>query len=1051
MIWLIFNGFGVLTAAAGRWLHVAFTTQCLFSKIETLPVFLFLLGAKIDEYHPMANASFPHIEKEVLDFWKKKNIFQKSLDKESPQGEFVFYDGPPFATGLPHYGHIVANVMKDMVPRYWTMRGYHVERRWGWDCHGLPIENIVEQELGLKHKRDIVGYGIGKFNAACRSKILTYAGEWRKTVERLGRWVDMDNDYKTMDVDYMESEWWVFKQLWDKKLIYKDYKSMHICPRCETTLAQAEVSEGYKEVEDVSVTVKFKVKGKDDLYILAWTTTPWTLMGNAALAIGAGRDFRYVELTIEDSSLDHIKKGQTLIMADNTQLIRNVFGGDPVWLEGGKRQSVNFHGTGEIVFSRKSILGDDVVGLEYEPLFPYYKDSNIENIENAWRIYAADFVSLEEGTGVVHIAPAFGEDDMNFGRENNLPFIQHVNMDGTLKKEVVDFKGLEVKPKNNVHATDDKIIEYLKKKGLVFASEKYLHSYPHCWRCETPLLNYATDSWFVAVTKVKKDLLRYAENINWTPAFVKEGRFGNWLQGAKDWSISRERFWGTPVPVWHCENEGCKSIKVVGSIAELAAQSREKINMENFDLHRPFIDEVALVCDECGGAMRLEGTVLDCWFESGSMPYAQVHYPFANKEKFEKNFPAQFIAEGADQVSKWFYYLHVLAGILRASHAFDHVIVNGIVLAEDGKKMSKRLQNYPKPDFIFEKYGADALRYYLASSPVMRIEDLRFSEKDVEEIVKKVLLILMNVLSFYEMYERGSKAKSRGKPEAKNVLDRWILAKLGELNREVTKGYENYDLNKATRPLGRFVAELSTWYVRRSRDRFKAEGSDKDEALATLRYVLTELSILMAPVTPFIADHIYRKLDGGKESVHLEEWPESAALTRGEHDLLASMADVREVVEDALALRAKAGVKVRQPLAELKIRNRALGEDFLQIIKDEVNVKNITQGAESTALDTEITEELKLEGVLREIVRRVNSLRKKAGLTIHDTIALNVCTESPLVRNMLEKFGRELEQATIADSVSLQHENIGGTAQEFNQEFDIEGQKVVISIRETGS
>ncbi|MDP2860546.1 MAG: isoleucine--tRNA ligase, partial [bacterium] len=694
--------------------------------------------------------NIPEIEKKILEFWKKEKIFQKSLEKKSPKGDYVFYDGPPFATGTPHYGHIVASLIKDIVPRYWTMRGYRVERKWGWDCHGLPIENIVEEELGLKHKKDIEKIGIDKFNETCRSKVLIYAEEWRKVIERLGRWVDMDNAYKTMDLNYMESIWWVFKELWNKELIYEGYKSMHICPRCETTLSQSEVSDSYKDIEDISVIAKFELQDELGTYILAWTTTPWTLPGNVALAMG--EKINYVKVQSND--------GKYILVEQNMDAIF-----------GAKEHKII-----------EKIKAKDLEGKKYKPLFDYFVDSDLTNKENLYTIQLADFVSIEDGTGIVHIAPAFGEDDMNLGKEKKLPFIQHVKMNGQIVDEAKDFVRMEVKPKENTRLTDEKIIAYLKNKNLVFRTELFTHSYPICYRCESPLLNYATSSLFVNVTELKDKLLKHAKHINWVPEHIKEGRFGKWLEGARDWSISRQRFWGSVIPIWICDK--CKKKIVIGSIEELEKLSGVKI----IDLHRHFIDKIKFPCTCAhstslgqGGEMKRVSDVLDCWFESGSMPYAQMHYPFENKDKFEKNFPAEFIAEGTDQTRCWFYYLHVLSTAVKNSEAFKNVIVNGMVLAEDGKKMSKKLNNYPDPMDVFEKYGADAVRYYLATSPVMKADDLCFSEKGVDEAVKKVSLLLLNVLSFYKLFAAENEANTK----SNNVLDKWILSKTESLKKEI--------------------------------------------------------------------------------------------------------------------------------------------------------------------------------------------------------------------------------------------------------------------------
>jgi isoleucyl-tRNA synthetase len=960
--------------------------------------------------------NIPEIEKKILEFWKENKIFEKSLNKKSPKGNFVFYDGPPFATGTPHYGHLVASLTKDIVPRYWTMQGYYVERRWGWDCHGLPIETIVEEELGLKTKKDIEKIGIEKFNETCRSKVLIYVNEWKKIIERLGRWADMDNAYKTMDLGFMESVWWVFKQLWDKGLIYEGYKSLHICPRCETTLSQSEVSQEYKDIKDIAVTVKFELEDEPGTFVLAWTTTPWTLIGNVALAVG--KDIDYVKFSIKD--YPGISDGVYITSKKD-------FENYQTQIEVQKNKNKNI-----LVKVLEGLKSKDLVGKKYKPVFDYYLDKDFpprkgetsplagENKENLYTIHSADFVDTEEGTGIVHIAPAFGEDDMNLGKEKKLPFIQHVEMNGRIKKEAKDFVGLEVKPKDNPLATDKKITEYLKKKDLIFFEEEYTHSYPHCWRCESPLLNYATSSWFVNVITLKKKMLKYAKKINWVPKNIKEGRFGKWLEGAKDWSISRQRFWGSVMPIWVCDK--CGEKKVFGSISELEKASGQKI----IDLHKHFVDKIEFKCEKpclpagrCDGKMKRISDVLDCWFESGSMPYAQMHYPFENKKKFEKNFPAQFIAEGVDQTRCWFYYLHVLSTAVKKSEAFKNVIANGIVLAEDGKKMSKRLGNYPDPAYVFDKYGADAVRYYLASSPVMMAEDLCFSEKAVDKVVKKVLLILLNVFSFYKLYEVKD---LKSEANSKNILDKWILSKIESLKKEITEGYNEYDLNKATRPIEPFINELSTWYLRRSRERIK--NNDR-EAIGTLKYVLIELAKIIAPVMPFIADYIYKELAGekpayakasaGRDSVHLEDWSKVNKKFI-DKKLEQKMEKVREICSLGLQKRAEAGIKIRQVLSKLQIPNYKLQTELLDLIKDEVNVKEIVVDdklKEGVVLSTEITPELKEEGMVREFVRSIQALRKEKGLMPKDKIKVYYSDN----KEIIEKYKEQVKKQVIAEEI----------------------------------
>jgi len=964
--------------------------------------------------------SLSEIEKQILNFWKENKIFEKSVQKEAPKGDYVFYDGPPFATGTPHYGHLVASLMKDIVPRYWTMNGYRVERRWGWDCHGLPIENIVEEKLGLKNKKDIEKIGVDKFNEECRQNVLIYVEEWEKVIERWGRWVDMDNSYKTMDLSFMESVWWVFKELWEKNLIYEGYKAMHICPHCETTLSQSEVSEGYKDVTDLAVTIKFKLNDEPGTYILAWTTTPWTLIGNVALAIG--ENIEYVKFQINNSSnLD----GVYIASKNYFEKYQNF-----LW-QNNKKAKIEL---------LEKVSANDLIGKKYHPVFDYYLDKNLANKEKLYTIQSANFVTTEDGTGVVHIAPAFGEDDMNLGQEKKLPFIQHVGMDGKIKEEAKDFSGLEVKPKEVPTSTDEKVIEFLRKKNLVFEVENYLHSYPHCWRCNSPLLNYVTTSLFVNVTTLKNDLLKNAQNINWMPAHLKEGRFGKWLEGAKDWAISRQRYWGSVIPIWICKD--CGEKKVIGSIKELEDLSGKKIT----DLHKHFIDKIELKCEKCGGVMKRIPDVLDCWFESGSMPYAQMHYPFENKEKFEKNFPAEFIAEGVvDQTRAWFY-LHVLATALKNKPAFKNVIVNGIVLAEDGKKMSKHEKNYKDPLEIIEKYGADSIRYYLTTSQVMKAEDLNFSEKEVDEVLKKVILILLNVLSFYKLYEikDGNKDLSFLQ-KLNNPLDIWIVSQLELLKKEMTDSYNNYDIPTANRPISDFINDLSTWYVRRSRDRFK---NNEREAIFTLRYVLLELAKLIAPVMPFIAEYIYKQVGGEKESVHLELWPVVDEKLINE-EVLEKMAITRKAVEIGLSLRAEAKIKIRQPLKFIQLKKEAFDniyEDimakiklpqplkfvqdkekkifddlydylFKDIIKEELNVKEVALG-DKDWLDTEISLELEEEGLLRELVRSINQLRKEIGLKIDDkNIILKYQTSDFVLEKVFTKFEKEIKKECLLKEI----------------------------------
>ncbi|MCX6795155.1 MAG: class I tRNA ligase family protein, partial [Candidatus Falkowbacteria bacterium] len=673
------------------------------------------------------------------------------------------------------------------------------------------------------------------------------------------------------------------------------------------------------------------------------------------------------------------------------------------------------------------MIGADLVGRAYKPLFDYYfNDQKLENRENGWKIYDADFVTTTDGVGVVHIAPAFGEDDMNLGKLKNLPFIQHVSLDGNFKEEVKDFPGLNVKPIDDHTKTDIEIIKYLASHNLLFAKAKYEHSYPHCWRCDTPLINYATSSWFVAVTKIKAQLLEAAKDINWSPDYLKNGRFGNWLEGARDWSISRQRFWASAIPIWECD---CGERLVVGSVKELEELAGQEIS----DIHKDNLDGIKIKCPKCAGHMQRVPDVLDCWFESGSMPYAQLHYPFANKEKFENNFPAQFIAEGIDQTRAWFYYLHVISVALKGTSAFSNVIANGIVLAEDGKKMSKKLQNYPDPMFVLEKYGADALRSYLLASPVMLSENLNFSEKGVEEALRKNIMLLWNVYKFYEMYADNSIVGQKKKIVSENILDKWIMVKFNSLIKEVAQAMADYNLVKAMRPITEFMDELSTWYLRRSRDRFKDENiGDKELALGTISYVLENLAVVIAPFMPFMAENLWQKVTAynfsqGEKSVHLLSWTQ-AENDGADKEILEKMNLVRQVVELGLAKRDEAKIKVRQILGKVVVtspQGREISQsEYFNLIKDELNVKDLEWKVGqvefiSVELDLEITPELKQEGLKRDLVRLINMLRKDSGLSLGDRATVYLAGADEEIKELLIKFGDEVKKDTLSDDILL--------------------------------
>jgi len=938
------------------------------------------------------------LENEVLAFWDEIHAFETSIEQRASGKTYHFYDGPPFATGLPHYGHIVASLMKDAVPRFWTMKGYKVDRKWGWDCHGLPIENIIEKELNLATKKDIEAFGVGKFNEACRATVLKYASEWKKTVKRMGRWVDMEHDYKTMDMSFMESTWWVFKEIWDHNLIYKGHKAMHICPRCETPLSNFEVTQGYKTVKDLSVIVKFLVTSDpkhvlpEKSAFLAWTTTPWTLPGNLLLAIQANETYAVVSVEGQNESLVLAKAR-----------IATVFKDMPVTIV-------------------KEIQGSELVGIEYAPIFPYFKDT-----PHAFRVVAAGFVTMDEGVGIVHIAPAFGDDDYAVGKSEGLPFIQHVKFDGTFIDAVTDFAGMHVKPKEDPTKTDIEIIKWLAAHGVLVKKEKVEHSYPHCWRCDTPLLNYATSSWFIKVTDMKQALIANNKRIHWVPENMKEGRFGQWLDGVRDWAVSRNRYWGTPLPIWESEDG---DVICVGSVAELETLSGKKVT----DLHKHIIDGIQI--EKNGKVYSRIPEVLDCWFESGSMPYGQMHYPFENKKLFEESFPAQFIAEGQDQTRGWFYTLHVLSTALTmgdtpaiqvtgATHegtpGFQNVIVNGIVLAADGKKMSKKLKNYPDPDILIEKYGADAVRYYLITSPVMEAESLNFSEEGVREVYSKVVNTMWNVLAFYKMYEPKEVSGER----STHPLDAWVIAKLHACVKQVTEGMENYELVKASRPIGEFVTELSQWYVRRSRERLKDVGSkDATEVSATLQEVLMTLAKISAPFMPFMAEVLYQNI-GGTGSVHWTDWPvyDPAVISLEKEK---EMEDVRYIVERIHAKRKELNIPVRQPLSSVTVSGieHTLSDELLSVIKDEVNIKAVILVKEKTdeevVVDTELTPELKEEGQIRELVRKIQTVRKEKGVLVDTEATIQMPNEyASLSKKAQEQILKETRGKTIIWGNSL--------------------------------
>ncbi|MES2314539.1 MAG: class I tRNA ligase family protein [Patescibacteria group bacterium] len=1135
----------------------------------------------------------PHAlrEENVLAFWKEKDVFQKSLDKESPKGEFVFFEGPPTANGRPGIHHLEARAFKDAIPRYKTMQGFHVRRKGGWDTHGLPVELQVEKELGLKSKKEIESYGIAAFNQKCKDSVWTYVHEWEDFTNRMGYWVDLKNPYITYKPQYIESVWNIIKTVDEKGLLYKDYKIVPWCPRCGTGLSSHELAQGYQEVKDLSLYVKFKVIGQKDTYILAWTTTPWTLPGNVALAVG--KDIEYVKVKVSNDILILAKERLSSLKETQHEIL-------------------------------VTIKGSDLVGLTYEPLFPYLNDAvtgaEKDKLPNAFKVYAGDFVTTADGTGIVHIAPMYGQDDFELGTKNNLPKYHLVNDDGTFKKGTDFLAGRFVKEKdeNGKPTLDVDIVNYLKQNGAFFAQENIKHTYPHCWRCKTPLIYFARDSWYIRMSDLRDKLLKENEGIHWEPEYIKDGRFGEWLKDVKDWAISRERYWGTPLPVWNCDT--CNKRKVVGSIEDIAQPAKNTyhvmrhgeaecnakdvlnsdITLENhltehgkkkvalaiegikklkidlivvspfirtqetaqlvqkalgladeqfvtdnrlreielgewdgmtleqllkvfplndsrfvvhpkngenhadvktrvgdflydieskyagknvlivthgspammliaaaqgwdreqtaeyeknnyiekagvrelnmkvvphnseyeLDLHKPFIDEVKFSCS-CGGKMTRAKEVMDVWFDSGGMPFAQDHYPFEGKKglfgtKQKLAYPADFISEAIDQTRGWFYTLHAIGVLMGKGRAYKNVICLGHILDGEGKKMSKSIGNVINPWNMMDKYGADALRFWMYSVNQPG-ESKNFEEKTVDEIVKKVFNLVANVTTFYKTYEdKKLEVRSQELGKSQNIIDQWILARLNQLVENVTRNMDAYVFLEPTREMREFIADLSQWYLRRSRDRFKGDDiADKEAALATTKYVLLTLAKIMAPFTPFFAEFIYQEVGGDGESVHLESWPVGG---RVDEDVLSGMKIVQSFATAGLMKRTESKINVRQPLQKLSIKHREHSiprwDELKSILMDELNVKEVVLEKSvdqndptfTVELDTVITPELKMEGEFRELLRKVQDMRKEKGLSVGDKTSL-VVTEAE--RSIVEKYGDELKKLTNVTSINF--------------------------------
>ena len=903
-----------------------------------------------------ATADFPAMERAILEFWERTDAFRESNRRREGNTPFVFYDGPPFATGKPHYGHLLAGTIKDIVPRFWNMRGHPVERRFGWDCHGLPIEALAQKELGLAGRAEILERGVDVFNEQCRGMVDTYVEDWRKTILRMGRWIDFENDYKTMDVDYMESVWWVFKQLWDKGRVYKSYRVMPYSCKLATPLSNFEANKNYQDVQDPAITIRLRViegpspispnLGEDAaLYLTAWTTTPWTLPENLALCVGRRIDYVVVE---DLGSGDHLIFAEARLAAYDKALAKALA---KALIDSGK-DSDAVGQKGEKYRLVRRVIGADLVGLRYEPVFSYYADD--DNRSNCFVVLEDDFVTTEDGTGIVHLAPAYGEDDFRICRREGIDLVDPLDADARFLEPISDFVGLFCKD------ADKPIIRKLKDEGKLVQQNTIVHSYPYCERTNTPLIYRAIEAWYVKVEDLREDLVSLNDEINWVPEYVGSNRFGNWLREAKDWNISRNRFWGSCIPVWVNVDDPEDTI-CVGSRAELQALSGVLLD----DLHKHFVDEVIIERD--GKTYRRTPEVLDCWFESGAMPYAIQHYPFEREAEFDSVFPADFIAEGLDQTRGWFYTTLVLGVSLFGKSPYRNVIVNGMILARDGKKMSKSLKNYPDPNEMLDKFGADALRAYLIDSPVVRAEELRFEEAGLREIVRTVVLPYWNVLSFFTTYASIDGYDPRtwqADPVDQRVdIDRWILSVLQSLVRDVNTEMEAYRLYTVVPRLVSFIDDLTNWYVRRSRSRFWKSEDDRDKtnAFATLYSVLTTFSKVLAPFMPFLTEEVYQRLvraidPSAPASVHWCDYPrlESAELDAA---LERRMATVRAVATLGRRVREDHKIKVRQPLPELIVvhRDEGVRADVLaaaDLLASELNVKKVSVEADESQFAT---------------------------------------------------------------------------------------------------
>ncbi len=1043
------------------------------------------------------NMNFVEREKEIEKFWRDNDIFKKSMENRKEGETYTFYDGPPTANGKPHIGHVLTRVIKDMIPRYQTMKGKMVPRKAGWDTHGLPVELEVEKLLGLDGKEQIEEYGLDPFIKKCKESVWKYKGMWEDFSETVGFWADMDNPYVTYDDNFIESEWWALKQIWDKKLLYKGFKIVPYCPRCGTPLSSHEVAQGYKDVKERSAIARFKVKD-EDAYILAWTTTPWTLPSNVALCVNPNET--YVKVKAGD--------GYTYYMAE--ALLDSVLGKLADEENGVKAYEI-----------LETYKGSDLENKEYEPLFDFAKDIIAKQHKKAYYVTCDTYVTMGDGTGVVHIAPAFGEDDAQVGRKYDLPFVQLVNGKGEMTEET-PYAGVFCKK------ADPMVLKDLEEKGLLFDAPKFEHSYPHCWRCDTPLIYYARESWFIKMTAVKDDLVRNNNTVNWIPESIGKGRFGDWLENIQDWGISRNRYWGTPLNVWECE---CGHQECIGSRAELAEKSGDP-EAAQVELHRPYIDAVTIKCPDCGKEMHRVPEVIDCWFDSGAMPFAQHHYPFENKEVFEQQFPAKFISEAVDQTRGWFYSLMAESTLLFNKAPYENVIVLGHVQDENGQKMSKSKGNAVDPFEALEQYGADAIRWYFYINSAPWLPN-RFHGKAVQEGQRKFMSTLWNTFAFYVLYaeiDQFDATKYTLDYEKLPVMDKWLLSKLNTLVKTVDENLGNYRIPEAARALDSFVDEMSNWYVRRSRDRFWAKGMEQDKinAYMTLYTALVTVAKTAAPMIPFMTEDIYqnlvRNLDpSAPESIHLCDFP-VANEQHIDKELEDNMEAVLKIVVIGRACRNTANIKTKQPIGKMYVKaDFALSEYFVEIIEDELNVKNVeftedvsaftsytfkpqlrtvgpkygkylkqiqqtlasldgnqamaklkaegalkldnisdevvlceedllismaqkegyvsdSEGGVTVVLDTNLTPELIEEGMVREIISKLQTMRKEADFEVTDRIHVTY-SGSDKVGGIFEKYGENIKTVVLADTVTE------GTTDGYQKEWKINGETVLLGVQ----